>query len=407
MFKELLNIGIHSKLDVFQKREIKLLNLIVLIYLSGLLFGLTNYFFLSSQMPFLFLLCSFFLQIVTLILNYKHHYKLATTSFVIILSFTLFYVSQFYDPSVATFVFYFPSVFCIALMMNPTEKINRTVIYFALISISFCCSRFLNIEFLQNKEITINQNKILLEYNIYFCLGLSIALVLLVSRQLNLQFIETSNLLNQVEKDKIIVQNALKEKEVLLVELQHRVKNNLAVIIGLLNMQREKAIQEESKLFMNEIKGRVLSISMVHDKLLGGGSFSEINLSEYVNDLSKEILSGYTSFNSVKLDIEVQNIQMDLSKAVPLGLIINEALTNSFKHAFTKESKNPLVSLKIEKGIEFIKVIITDNGVGFQIPKNENSLGLSLIKALSEQIDAELIINGNKGTSVELKVPYK
>jgi two-component sensor histidine kinase len=236
---------------------------------------------------------------------------------------------------------------------------------------------------------------------------LSIALVLLVSRQLNLQFIETSNLLNQVEKDKIIVQNALKEKEVLLVELQHRVKNNLAVIIGLLNMQREKAIQEESKLFMNEIKGRVLSISMVHDKLLGGGSFSEINLSEYVNDLSKEILSGYTSFNSVKLDIEVQNIQMDLSKAVPLGLIINEALTNSFKHAFTKESKNPLVSLKIEKGIEFIKVIITDNGVGFQIPKNENSLGLSLIKALSEQIDAELIINGNKGTSVELKVPYK
>jgi hypothetical protein len=182
VFKELLNIGIHSKLDVFQKREIKLLNLIVLIYLSGLLFGLTNYFFLSSKMPFLFLLCSFFLQIVTLILNYKHHYKLATTSFVIILSFTLFYVSQFYDPFVATFVFYFPSVFCIALMMNPTEKINRTVIYFALISISFCCSRFLNIEFLQNKEITINQNKILLEYNIYFCLGLSIALVLLVSR---------------------------------------------------------------------------------------------------------------------------------------------------------------------------------------------------------------------------------
>lgn len=407
MFKELLNIGIHPKLDVFEKREIKLLNLIVIIYLGGLLFGLTNYFFLSSQMPFLFLLSSFFLQILVLILNYKRQYKLATTSFVIILSFTLYYVSQFYDPSVATFVFYFPSVFCIALMINPTEKINRTIFYFALMSISFCCSRFLNIEFLRNREITIEQNKVLLEYNIYFCLGLSIALVLLVSRQLNTQFVETSNLLIQVEKDKVTVQNALKEKEVLLAELQHRVKNNLAVIIGLLNMQKEKAIEQESKLFMNEIKGRVLSISMVHDKLLGGGSFSEINLSEYVNDLSKEILSGYSSISDVKLEIKVQSIQMDLSKAVPLGLIINEALTNSFKHAFTKEIINPTVSLKIEKGIEFISVIITDNGVGFQMPKNEDTLGLSLINALSEQLDAKLIINSKIGTIVELKVPYK
>lgn len=407
MFKELLNIGIHPKLDVFEKREIKLLNLIVIIYLGGLLFGLTNYFFLSSQMPFLFLLSSFFLQILVLILNYKRQYKLATTSFIIILSFTLYYVSQFYDPSVATFVFYFPSVFCIALMINPTEKINRTIFYFALMGISFCCSRFLNIEFLRNREITIEQNKVLLEYNIYFCLGLSIALVLLVSRQLNTQFVETSNLLIQVEKDKVTVQNALKEKEVLLAELQHRVKNNLAVIIGLLNMQKEKAIEQESKLFMNEIKGRVLSISMVHDKLLGGGSFSEINLSEYVNDLSKEILSGYSSISDVKLEIKVQSIQMDLSKAVPLGLIINEALTNSFKHAFTKEIINPTVSLKIEKGIEFISVIITDNGVGFQMPKNEDTLGLSLINALSEQLDAKLIINSKIGTIVELKVPYK
>lgn len=407
MFKQILNIGVYNDLDTFEKREIKLLNLIVLVFISGLAIGLTNYVFLSNQMPFLFLFILFVFQLIILLLNFKRLYNLAITLFIVVLSITLYYVSQFYDRSVATFIFYFPSVFCIALLMNPAKKITRTIFFFGILALSFLCSRYLNIEGLKNKAITNYQNEILFEYNIYFCLGLSIALVLLVSRHLNNQFLETSNLLNLVKKEKTAAQNALKEKEVLLSELQHRVKNNLAVIIGLLNMQREKAIEEESKLFMNEIKGRVLSISMVHDKLLGGGSFSEINLSEYVNDLSKEILSGYSSFNGVKLDIEVQNIQMDLSKAVPLGLIINEALTNSFKHAFTKESKNPLVSLKIEKGIEYIKVIINDNGVGFQMPKNENSLGLSLIKALSEQIDAELIINGNKGTSLELKVPYK
>lgn len=407
MFKQLLNIGIYSELDQFEKREIKLLNLIVLVYIAGLAVGLTNYFFLKEQLPFLFLFISFVIQVIILFLNYKHLHKTATTSFVIVLSLTLYYVSQFYSSTVATFIFYFPALFIIALLINPTKKINRTIFFFSILSVSFLCSRFLNIEVLKNTSINEEQNKILLEYNLYFCLSFSLLLVILISRQLNNQFMETSNLLNLVEKDKLLVQNALKEKEILLSELQHRVKNNLAVIIGLLNMQKEIATEEESKQFMTEIKGRVISISMVHDKLLGGGSFSEISLSDYINDLTKEILSGYSTYKGIKLDIEVQDINMDLSKAVPLGLIINEVLTNSFKHAFNDTIIHPLISLKIAKTAKGIEVSIFDNGAGFKMPTNKNSLGLGLIKALSEQLDAELTITGSNGTKVQLIVPHK
>ncbi len=407
MFKQLLNIGIYSELDQFEKREIKLLNLIVLVYIAGLAVGLTNYFFLKEQLPFLFLFISFVIQVIILFLNYKHLHKTATTSFVIVLSLTLYYVSQFYSSTVATFIFYFPALFIIALLINPTKKINRTIFFFSILSVSFLCSRFLNIEVLKNTSINEEQNKILLEYNLYFCLSFSLLLVIIISRQLNNQFMETSNLLNLVEKDKLLVQNALKEKEILLSELQHRVKNNLAVIIGLLNMQKEIATEEESKQFMTEIKGRVLSISMVHDKLLGGGSFSEISLSDYINDLTKEILSGYSTYKGIKLDIEVQDINMDLSKAVPLGLIINEVLTNSFKHAFNDTIIHPLIRLKIAKTAKGIEVSIFDNGAGFKMPTNKNSLGLGLIKALSEQLDAELTITGSNGTKVQLIVPHK
>lgn len=321
------------------------------------------------------------------------------------LSLTLYYVAQFYSSTVATFIFYFPALFIIALLINPTKKINRTIFFFSILSVSFLCSRFLNIEALKNTSINEEQNKILLEYNLYFCL--SVLLVILISRQLNNQFMETSNLLNMVEKDKLLFQDALKQKEILLSELQHRVKNNLAVIIGLLNMQKEIATEEESKQFMTEIKGRLLSISMVHDKLLGGGSFSEISLSDYINDLTKEILSGYSTYKDVKLDIEVQDINMDLSKAVPLGLIINEVLTNSFKHAFNDTIIPPLISLKIAKTAKGIEVSIFDNGAGFKMPINKHSLGLGLIKALSEQLDAELTITGSNGTKVQLIVPNK
>jgi len=407
VFKQLLNIGIYSELDQFEKREIKLLNLIVLVYIAGLAVGLTNYFFLKEQLPFLFLFISFVIQVIILFLNYKHLHKTATTSFVIVLSLTLYYVSQFYSSTVATFIFYFPALFIIALLINPTKKINRTIFFFSILSVSFLCSRFLNIEVLKNTSINEEQNKILLEYNLYFCLSFSLLLVIIISRQLNNQFMETSNLLNLVEKDKLLVQNALKEKEILLSELQHRVKNNLAVIIGLLNMQKEIATEEESKQFMTEIKGRVLSISMVHDKLLGGGSFSEISLSDYINDLTKEILSGYSTYKGIKLDIEVQDINMDLSKAVPLGLIINEVLTNSFKHAFNDTIIHPLIRLKIAKTAKGIEVSIFDNGAGFKMPTNKNSLGLGLIKALSEQLDAELTITGSNGTKVQLIVPHK
>ncbi len=204
----------------------------------------------------------------------------------------------------------------------------------------------------------------------------------------------------------MIISGSLKEKDILLAEVQHRVKNNLAVIIGLLNFQNENAESEETRSALREAKNRVMSIAMVHNQLYRKDDLTRINLNTYLSELIAELLRSHPVFQATPINKYMQDIDLGITKTVPLGLMVNEVITNSFKHGF-KDNKNPKIDMQLTKSDNIATLSISDNGIGFP-PKetiNKQSLGLTLIESLTDQIDGKVEFSNNNGAKVEISFP--
>ncbi len=184
---------------------------------------------------------------------------------------------------------------------------------------------------------------------------------------------------HQVEAEEQI-KASLKEKEILLQEIHHRVKNNMQVVASLLNLQKNRIDDEESKAAFEESRDRIISMGLVHELLYQSESLSNINLGEYVKKLAENLLG--IGGGNLKLDIETISIGID--QAVPCGLVINELISNSLKHAFPDEGFGT-IQIMGRLLREEIELEITDDGHG--IPEdleNTNTLGLMLVKGLVE-----------------------
>jgi len=203
---------------------------------------------------------------------------------------------------------------------------------------------------------------------------------------------------NQLEK-----QN--KEKEFLLKEIHHRVKNNLEIISSLFTLQ---SAQIDDINVLNAIQvsqNRVYSMSMIHQKLYQGKKIGLIEMNDYLIYLGDHILESFGFENMIELEYQVDFIELDIDTSIPLGLIVNELLTNSFKYAFPNNRKGKIIiSLKkIDHHNLILK--ITDNGIGIkkdEIEKN-TGFGTQLINLLTQQLDGELKLETNGGTTISLK----
>jgi two-component sensor histidine kinase len=193
-----------------------------------------------------------------------------------------------------------------------------------------------------------------------------------------------------------------------LAEIQHRVKNNLAIITGLLNLQTEKAPCEESKQLMLESRNRVMSIAMVHERLYKKDNLAKIDLQLYLSELVAEIVKSFPiKAQQIEIQEELDKVEIEITKAVPIGLIINEALTNSLKHAFGNSNKTPIIKIKMQLIYDRIQICLLDNGNGFcNIEgRQDTALGLSLIESLADQIDANVVFKNENGACVSLVLP--
>jgi PAS domain S-box-containing protein len=192
---------------------------------------------------------------------------------------------------------------------------------------------------------------------------------------------------------------ALRERETLLKEIHHRVKNNLQIISSLLYLQSQNAPDSSAMEIFNESQNRVRAMALIHEQLYLSKDFSKIEFSNYIKNLSNIILGSYkSSFNSIKIIYDLDDIEISLDLTIPLGLILNELLTNAYKYAFNFEHKSDeikeniiWVRLKKIKDKECI-LGVTDNGKG--LPKDftidsVNSLGLRLVSNLANQIDGK------------------
>lgn len=194
------------------------------------------------------------------------------------------------------------------------------------------------------------------------------------------------------EQDKTLKQN-IHEKNILLQEIHHRVKNNLAVVSGLMELQSISASDDFIKNTLMISKNRIISIAKVHEMLYESKDFSRLPFDKYIRELSDIILSSMNSKNKsvvVNTDIRIKNLS--INHGVPLGIIFNELITNSVKYGFAENEEN-VISITVSPKESDIEVVYEDNGVG--IPDfNEastKSLGFTLIKALMEQIQGEYI----------------
>ncbi len=407
MFSRLLNIGVTGDLEFYQKKETKILNLFALITLTGLLIGTTNILFLGKSYPFTTIILETIASILILVFNHKKLYQVSLYLFVLSMNMCLLYISVYYKSSTGSYLYYFPVIFCIALLHNPNKSKMRDVIFFSIIALSFFCTRFIHIPFIGKADLNDDQNQIIFNYNINLCAVLTIVLVYLIINLINKQNLELTEVLKTIQNDQVTIKNSLQEKEVLLAEIQHRVKNNLAIIIGLFNLQKNNASNEEVKQSINEAKNRVLSIAMVHERLYKKEDLSHINLKYYISELIKEIVRSFPSGDKVTIFEELENIDANITKAVPIGLIVNEVITNSLKHAFADSIIKPVIKISLTTHFDVISIKMQDNGIGFANIKHrdEKSLGLTLIESLAEQIDGNIHYNNNDGACVKLSFP--
>ncbi len=191
------------------------------------------------------------------------------------------------------------------------------------------------------------------------------------------------------------------KNELLLKEIHHRVKNNLQVISSLLYLQSKKINDEVIVAMFKESQSRVKSMAIAHEKLYMSGEMGKIDIKEYTRDITTSLFQSYELYsNSVKLRLDVDKVLLDIDTAIPCGLIINEIVTNSLKHAFP-DGSNGQIFIEFHKENNIYKLVVGDNGKGlpmdFDIQKTE-TLGLKLITTLVKQIDGIFDLNRIGGT---------
>lgn len=275
----------------------------------------------------------------------------------------------------------------------------------------------------QNKELELEQkNKVLaaskLEdskqktFRAYLLAGILMLLAVVVFLVLNNQYAkkreqELSEVNKQIYSQNLIIEQSLKEKELLIKEIHHRVKNNLQIITSMLSLQIGKTLNKESSNILNEAKQRIASIALTHQMLYQKGNLSSVLLEDFLSKLIYQIESTLPD-NNITLNIQLNTIEtkVNIDTAIPLGLIVNEILTNCFKHAFP-ENKGGIITITSYLEDQGLTLKISDNGKGFDLSKLQQptkSLGLELIEILAEQLNCKMEVLNKNGTTYVLKL---
>jgi len=209
------------------------------------------------------------------------------------------------------------------------------------------------------------------------------------------------------EKAQAQLQRALEEKTILLKEVHHRVKNNLQVVCTLLSMQIDRLADIEAAAQpLKEAYSRVIAMSLIHEQIYQSRTLADLDFSEYIERFATRLFEAYCVDPArIRLELDIKSVQLSVDKAVPFGLILNELLSNSLKHAFRDRGTG---EIRIHLGTtadQRVELSVTDHGVGlppgFRI-EDSKSLGLQVVKTLSRQLRADLTIGNGAGASFKV-----
>ena len=204
------------------------------------------------------------------------------------------------------------------------------------------------------------------------------------------------------------IRTSLEEKEVLLKEIHHRVKNNLQIVSSLFDLQSGETSDPMVLEMFRECRNRVRSMAMIHERLYSTEDLSRIEAAQYLSTLTNDLAHSYgLTSRHVNLRLQANEVFLDVDKAIPCGLIVNELVSNALKYAFTSKCDGEIV-VQLEPVEDGLELTVSDNGAGFPPEidfRNTASLGLRLVNSLVDQLDGQIEMSAEDGTRFTILFP--
>lgn len=212
---------------------------------------------------------------------------------------------------------------------------------------------------------------------------------------------------NQKNIYRIELEKTIAQKEVLLSEINHRVKNNMSVIIGLINLQKTKSKDEYHEDVLEGLKQKIYSMALVQNHLHNNKSLVRVDLSMYLREVIQNLHNSYSQNNEIELNLRLDKMVIDISKGIPIGLIANEVLTNSFKYAYNGQKSLKKMDVIVKREKNKVDITFKDNGPGYNPKNTQEGMGMELIRDLTGQIDGSLQIHTTNGVEIGISFPLE
>lgn len=241
-------------------------------------------------------------------------------------------------------------------------------------------------------SINISAEQYLDLFNIIFLLGCFFSICRLKQR------------LKNAKQSNIVLSKSNGEKDLLLQEIHHRVKNNLQVISSLLSLQSKYIKDEKALMALNEGQNRVESMMLIHQDLYGEDHTSGVSMRKYISLLADKIFDSYNiSGEHIRIEYEIDDISLEEETVIPIGLVLNELISNALKHAFPENSCG-IITVRLQKRTKGPSLFIYDNGIGMKSTIHRAGFGTKLIQSFARKLEGELTIESDQGTATEILI---
>ncbi len=401
------SIGIREEYDDILVKRITLTNRFSVVAILVFLFSGINNIVLGDLFSGLLIEGLVGVCLLGFYFNKLQYHRFAISFIFVTVSIAIFYFDSYSGILSGTYLYHFPLILAIAFIFDMREDKKLMLFHFTLIIVFLTINVVTDYTLFRSSFLTDEKRSQMFMFNLIFSASaVGFFVYIMIQNNLKESYLYIQRIEDRRQSEKTI-KEALDEKNILIAELHHRVKNNLAIISGLFSLKINDDLHEDAKNVLLESRNRVRSMALIHNRLYKSDNLTNIDFEAYAKELISEISASYPAVaNSVKIDTDIKNVSININSAIPCGLILNELLTNAYKHAFIDKTDGHIhVSFEDDNKVIFMKV--RDNGVG--LPSNYNqkqSLGVTVIESLSEQLDGSFNFSNNNGTCFELKFKH-
>jgi two-component sensor histidine kinase len=402
LFNSFLKTGVEKNYSKELSQSIIFVNYFALqtsiVLISGIIMGYFYGVFYTTWTSLLFA----FISALSVLLNRKKLHITAGYLLLVSVNIAQFYFCLMFGKACGTYLYYFPILMGIGLIFSAKIFIRHQYVL-SIITLAFGLVAFLfGDDIGVIVKLSSAKSETLFKHNFIVALILSLVSSFFAVRMNQLRITLQDRVIEQklnTEKNSTI---ALKENKVLLAEIHHRVKNNLAIMRSLIRLQITNINDAKLEPYLNDLLNRIDSMSYVHEKLYRNNNFSFIQGKDFLKQIANNIINSFDYRQEIQFNFDCDTCVLNLNDAIPLALITNEAITNSMKYAFQKEKEPKIITFTLKQNKDrSLFVTINDNGVGFDLENIDNdsssSLGIFLIRSLSEQLDGTVEFYNDNG----------